>query len=106
MTAGFVKVVGDGCFAAFDDPRCAVGYARDLCEQRELSLRAAVGAGLVEIIQGELVSPVLRQVASQVRRIDAGTFWVAPMVTELLAGHDLPNPTLAAALRVRQTMGR
>jgi class 3 adenylate cyclase len=84
----FVKVVGDGCFAAFDDPRRAIAFAGDLCGMSELNLRAAVGAGLVEVVEGELVSAVLPQIASQVQRVDPGSLWVAPIVAELLAGHD------------------
>jgi hypothetical protein len=83
-------LVGDGCFAAFDDPRTAVAFAQHLCKQPELDLRAAVAAGLVEIVQGELVSAALVEAASQVRHVQPGSWWVSPIVTELLTAHELP----------------
>jgi class 3 adenylate cyclase len=84
----FLKLVGDGCFAAFDDPRHAVAFARDLCEQPELNLRAAVAAGLVEIIEGELIGRPVMQAAAKVGRVEPGTYWIAPVVAELLAAVD------------------
>jgi class 3 adenylate cyclase len=82
----FLKLVGDGCLAAFDGPRPALAFAESLCADADLGVRASVAAGMVEVVEGELTGAAVFVAWAGVRRADVGSVWVAPVVQSLLAG--------------------
>lgn len=91
----FVKLVGDGCMAAFEDPRAALAFARELCEDASLSLAVAVTAGLVEVVEGELSGEVVFEAFVATRGLEPGTVWESPIVAALI-GFDHRSVAAAA----------
>jgi class 3 adenylate cyclase len=81
----FFKFVGDGCLVAFDDPVAAVGFAREVCESA-LEFRAAVSAGLTEIVEGEPSSLALWEAATHIGDAETGTVWTSPVIDALMRG--------------------
>lgn len=80
----FLKLLGDGCFVAFEDPRAAIAFTDAICGDPSLHVRAAISAGVVEVIEGELSGAPLFEVARQVKSLEAGSVWVAPVVEALV----------------------
>lgn len=80
----FLKLLGDGCLVAFEDPRAALSFASAVCEEQQLDVRAAVAVGVVEVVEGELTGLAVWEAASKVRTVDAGTVWVSPVVHALI----------------------
>ncbi len=79
----FLKLLGDGCLVAFEDPRAALSFAKAVCEEQTLGVRAAVAAGVVEVLEGELTGPPVWEAAQRVKLVESGTVWVAPVVHAL-----------------------
>ena len=82
----FLKLTGDGCMAAFEDPRAAVSFANGVCGEAAMSFRGAVAMGLVEIVEGELSGAPVLEVWDQIGHVPAGEVWVAPLVSGILDG--------------------
>lgn len=93
----FLKLIGDGCLVAFEDPRAALGFTHDLLGQPEFCFRIAVSAGLVEVVEGELSGLPLFEAASKLKHTRAGECWVAPVVAELIGGAHIGAPNGQAA---------
>jgi class 3 adenylate cyclase len=82
----FLKLTGDGCMVAFEDPRAAVAFANEVCADISMSLRGAVAAGIVEIIEGELSGAPVLEAWDHIVNGRAGEVWLAPLVSGLLDG--------------------
>jgi class 3 adenylate cyclase len=82
----FLKLTGDGCMVAFEDPRAAVSFANAVCSEPSMSLRAAVVTGLVEIVEGELSGAPVLEAWDHIGHGRAGEVWLAPLVSGLLDG--------------------
>ena len=80
----FLKLLGDGCLVAFEDPRAALSFAEVLCGDERLRVRAAVAAGVVEVIEGELSGPPVWDAAAGVKGGGPGHISVAPVVHALI----------------------
>lgn len=80
----FVKLVGDGCMAAFEDPRSALAFASELCGDAHLSVCAAVTAGLIEVVEGELSGEAVFDAFSGTHGLAPGTLWASPVVYSLI----------------------
>jgi class 3 adenylate cyclase len=82
----FLKLTGDGCMVAFEDPRAAVAFAKEVCADMSMSLRGAVATGIVEIIEGELSGAPVLEAWDHIGKGRAGEVWLAPLVSGLLDG--------------------
>jgi class 3 adenylate cyclase len=82
----FLKLTGDGCMVAFEDPRAAVAFANAVCADMSMSLRGAVTTGIVEIIEGELSGAPVLEAWDHIGKGRAGEVWLAPLVSGLLDG--------------------
>lgn len=80
----FVKLTGDGCVAAFEDPRAALALARELCADGQLSLRAAVTAGVIEVVEGELSGEAVFEAFISIDGVPPGDVWTSPVVSALV----------------------
>ncbi|HUR78928.1 MAG TPA: adenylate/guanylate cyclase domain-containing protein [Acidimicrobiales bacterium] len=86
----FLKLLGDGCMVAFEDPRVALEFARSVCEQPALALRAAVTAGVVDVVEGELSGIPVFEAGQSVRDASVGEIRIAPVVHALM-GAETPR---------------
>lgn len=82
----FLKLVGDGCLAAFDRPHAALAFAQCLADDRELRVRASVAAGVVEVVEGELTGAAVFHAWTGLKQVGVGSVCVAPVVESLVAG--------------------
>lgn len=82
----FLKLTGDGCMVAFEDPRAAVSFAKAVCADTSKSFRGAVATGLVQIVEGELSGAPVLEAWEHVGKSRAGEVWIAPLVRGLLEG--------------------
>jgi class 3 adenylate cyclase len=80
----FLKLTGDGCMVAFEDPRAAVAFANEVCAYSSMSLRGAVAAGIVEIVEGELSGAPVLEAWDHIVCGRAGEVWLAPLVSGLI----------------------
>lgn len=86
----FLKLLGDGCVVAFEDPRSAVAFAREVCAQPDFHLRAGVSAGLVDMVEGELTGVPFFDAATASKRAAAGEVELSPVMHALVgARHDV-----------------
>lgn len=85
----FLRLLGDGCVAAFDDPRAAIAFARQLCGHADFRLRAGVAAGLVDVVEGELTGVPFYEAGTASKSAAAGDVVMTPLVEALLGtpGH-------------------
>jgi class 3 adenylate cyclase len=79
-----LKLTGDGCLAAFEDPRNAVAFAQGLCARAEFDLRAGIAAGLVELVEGELTGLPFFHASTAMRSASAGQVILSPVVAALV----------------------
>lgn len=86
----FVKLVGDGCLAAFEDPRSALAFASELCAEERLSVCAAVTAGLIEVVEGELSGEAVFEAFNRSRGLAPGSVWASPVVHSLIGTGSMP----------------
>jgi class 3 adenylate cyclase len=80
----YLKLVGDGCLVAFEDPRAALAFANSLCRRSELGVRAAISTGITDIVEGELSGAAVWEAARQIKRVERGEIWTSPVVHALL----------------------
>lgn len=90
----FVKLMGDGGMAAFEDPRAALAFARELCGDDGHALCGVVTAGLVEVVEGELSGKAVFEAFARTSGLAPGSVWVSPIV-EALSGPDAKELDLA-----------
>jgi class 3 adenylate cyclase len=65
-----LKLLGDGCLVAFDDPRQAVAFARGVADRGPF--RVGVAVGIVEDVEGELSGGAVFTAHHLMRDADAG----------------------------------
>jgi class 3 adenylate cyclase len=65
-----LKLLGDGCLVAFEDPRSARAFAERL--QRLAIFRIGVSLGLVEAVEGELTGRTVYRASALMRTAGAG----------------------------------
>jgi class 3 adenylate cyclase len=82
----FLKLTGDGCMVAFEDPRAAVSFVNEVCADISMSLRGAVATGLVQIVEGELSGAPVLEAWEHVGPGPVGEVWLAPIVRGFLDG--------------------
>lgn len=80
----FVRLTGDGCMAAFEDPRAARSFAQEICSGSSDPMVAAVTAGLVEVVEGELSGAAVFEAFAATRGLSPGTIWESPVVLSLI----------------------
>ena len=56
-----LKILGDGCIVAFEDPRSALAFAEDVRQRG--SFRVGVALGLMEVVEGELAGRTVFEAA-------------------------------------------
>lgn len=65
-----LKIVGDGCIVAFEDPRSALAFAEDVHQRG--SFRVGVALGLIEEVEGELAGRTVFDAYSLMRTAGPG----------------------------------
>jgi class 3 adenylate cyclase len=81
-----LKLLGDGCLAAFEDPVDAlafVGAAAESFAASELEIRAGLDAGRVEIVDGEIIGEAVLTAAELCRRAAPGETLIIPSLRHL-----------------------
>lgn len=82
----FLKMMGDGCVAAFDDPCGAVEFARSLVQSAGTAVSCAITAGRVELVGDDVVGRPIYDAYKLEKRTEPGQILVSTTVAELLAG--------------------
>lgn len=77
----YLKLLGDGCHVAFEDPRAALAFAAVVHERG--SFRIGIAVGLVEDVGGELVGRTVFEAHSLMRRAGAGDTRCCPITQAL-----------------------
>jgi class 3 adenylate cyclase len=85
----FLKMLGDGCLAAFDNPVAAMDFGRSVIAGVNVDLRVAAAAGVVELIGDDLAGRVFYTVHEVSKRGPAGHIVVTRALSDLLAGQGL-----------------
>jgi class 3 adenylate cyclase len=65
-----LKIIGDGCIVAFEDPRSALAFAEDVHQRG--SFRVGVALGLIEEVEGELAGRTVFDAYSLMRTAGPG----------------------------------
>jgi class 3 adenylate cyclase len=78
-----LKLVGDGCIVAFEDPRTALAFAEDV--HRLGSFRVGVAFGLIEEIEGELVGRTVFEAYSLMKTAGPGDVHCCAVMQTLCA---------------------
>jgi class 3 adenylate cyclase len=86
----FLKMLGDGCLAAFDNPVAAIDFGRSLIAGVDAELRVAAAAGIVELVADDLAGRVFYTIHELSKRGPAGHIVVTRSLAELLSGQGLP----------------
>jgi class 3 adenylate cyclase len=79
-----LKLVGDGCIVAFEDPRTALAFADEV--QRRGSFRVGVALGLVEEVEGELAGRTVFEAYSIMRTAAPGDVRCCAAMQSICAG--------------------
>ena len=104
----FLKLLGDGCMAAFDSPVAAMDFGRSLIAGVTVGLRVVAAPGIVELVGDDLAGRVIYTVFELSRQALVGHIVATRALVELLAGQGLNFEALdeaegAYALEVRTT---
>jgi class 3 adenylate cyclase len=81
-----VKLLGDGCMAAFADPVSAIGFVRDVraaAAARSTHVRSGLDVGRVALDDGDVVGPAAFVAAELCRRAGPDEILVSPTVAAL-----------------------
>lgn len=81
----FVKVMGDGCVAAFEDPLRALEFAEEMTTTHPMAAAAHVGP--VEVIEGELFGHTLFEAGNLLKGAQAGEIVTSP-IFDAMVGRD------------------
>lgn len=90
----FLKMMGDGCVAAFDDPCAAIGFARSLVRSAGATVSCAITAGRVELVGDDVVGRPIYAAYNLEKRTEPGQILVSTTVAELLAGTGIDVRTI------------
>jgi class 3 adenylate cyclase len=82
-----LKLVGDGCIVAFEDPRSALTFADEV--QRRGSFRIGVVVGLIDEVEGELAGRTVFEAFSLMRTAGPGEVRCCPVMQTICAHDDL-----------------
>lgn len=82
----FLKMMGDGCLAAFDDPCAAVEFGRSLVRAAGEGVSCAITAGRVELVGDDVVGRAIYDAYQLERRAAPGQLLVSRTVADLLSG--------------------
>jgi class 3 adenylate cyclase len=78
-----LKLLGDGCIVAFEDPRTALTFADQV--QRRGSFRIGVAVGLIEEVEGELAGRTAFEAHSLMRTAGPGDIRCCPAMQTICA---------------------
>ena len=79
-----LKLLGDGCLAAFEDPRSAVAFAAEV----PASCRVGLALGLIDVVEGELVGRPVYEAVTLMRSAGAGEVRCSPVVETICSPSD------------------
>ncbi|MGH9233205.1 MAG: hypothetical protein ACRD0R_07710 [Acidimicrobiales bacterium] len=79
-----LKLMGDGCIVAFEDPRTALAFADEV--QRRGSFRVGIALGLVEEVEGELAGRTVFDAYSIMRSAAPGDVRCCAAMQSICAG--------------------
>ncbi|HEX8803046.1 MAG TPA: hypothetical protein VF743_02600 [Acidimicrobiales bacterium] len=79
-----LKLLGDGCVVAFEDPRAARAFADDV--QRRGTFRVGVALGLIDEVEGELPARTVFDAYSLMRTAEPGDVRCCAMTQSICAG--------------------
>ncbi len=86
-SGSFMKLVGDGCIAAFETPGAAVAFARDLARMTRGNVRFGAQTGVVDVIGDDIVGRSLYGAHHLSKRAKGGELVTTGATVELLVGH-------------------
>ena len=82
----FLKLLGDGCIAAFDDPLAAVRFAHGVVAKVDAPMRVALCPGIVELVDDDIVGRPLYTVYQLNKAAPIGRVVTNRALVELLGG--------------------
>jgi class 3 adenylate cyclase len=82
----FLKMMGDGCLAAFDDPSAAIEFTRSLVRASAPDVCCAITAGRVELVGDDVVGRAIYEAYKLERRAAPRQILLSRTVAELIAG--------------------
>jgi class 3 adenylate cyclase len=85
----FLKMLGDGCLAAFDNPVAAIDFGRSIIAGVDADIRVAAAVGMVELVADDLAGRVFYTVHELSKQGPAGHIVVTRALAELLSGQGL-----------------
>ena len=80
----YLKLVGDGCIVAFEDPRTALAFADDV--HRRGSFRVGVALGLIDDVEGELAGRTVFEAYSLMKTAGPGDVRCCGLMESICAG--------------------
>lgn len=84
----FLKLVGDGCLAFFEDPANALAFARSASRALGPS-RISLHAGVVELVEDDAVGRAIFEAFHLAAKAEPGRISVSAIAAELLSGQEL-----------------
>jgi class 3 adenylate cyclase len=85
--ANAIKLLGDGCLAAFEDPLDCLAFTHDFRAELEangLQIRAGVDVGRVELVDGEIIGMAVLRAHRLEREADRGEIVLGELIRELV----------------------
>jgi class 3 adenylate cyclase len=93
----FLKLLGDGCMAAFDSPVAAVEFGRSLIANVTVGLRVVAAPGIVELVGDDLAGRILYTVFELSKGAPVGRIVGTRALVDLLTGQGLEFEALDGA---------
>jgi class 3 adenylate cyclase len=87
-TGSFLKLMGDGCLALFEDPVSALGFARSVSRWMGPS-RISMHTGIIELVEDDAVGRAIFEAFHLAKTAEPGRIAVSGITAELLAGHEI-----------------
>ncbi len=84
----FLKLVGDGCLAFFEDPANALAFARSISRALGPS-RISLHAGVVELVEDDAVGRAIFEAFQLAAKAEPRRIIVSAIAAELLSGQEL-----------------
>lgn len=101
-----LKILGDGCLVAFEDPANGLAFAQSLraaVAESSLQIRSGIEVGRVELFDGEVIGEATFVAAELMRVALRGQIVMTATFRDLTGGH---SEAASLGLRTLQTTGR
>ena len=92
----FLKMLGDGCLAAFEHPAAAIAFAADTHRTASVAVKIAAQTGIVELVGDDIIGRATFGAYTLLRDARAGELVTTAGTVELLRGQGYVFETRAA----------